>query len=414
MILLGTIVLALVALLLNPSVLGFSAALAFVCLIALGRKEREAINPYYLFALTPFSLLLYSDSVSSVFLPKIALEAQLNIMLAIYSYLGGLMTIRWKGCDVQRSSTKAYSFTVVLMIGLAPHFLGLMAAGIPILASDVNAAKESYVLPIIGQFSIFLPITMLIAFHRQNRTLILVSVTLSAFFSIISASKFYILFNALFFISAYIKYGGRDIFVIRPIYFLIAAVAAVPFLFEAVFAARDATNQLDFFWRQEVVFQSQFLDQVGDYTYLPYLYLTTPWSNFSYVVELEPEFSFGSRTVFSLASVFQLDDLLNISPRPIRMPQFNTHAYLTDFYLDFGLAGVILLSYLLGVLVKWSYLKALKQTDVMSDGIWISIGFASFLLFFSNHFTGQSYPVLSVLVFGAYRLISRSLKRRRR
>lgn len=395
----------------NPTLLRFASAVLVVLLVWFGKRERLAINPFLLFLTTPISLLLYSDSVSAIFLPTIDLSAQLVIILGVYAYFAGLLTIKIdKNWQPKKYEIESFSFMPILILGLIPHFLGLLNAGAPMLANDVNLAKSRYILPIIGQFTIFLPVTILIAFYKRNKFLIFLSMVLNAVFSIIIASKFHIFFNAIFFAFAYFRYNGKEIFKINPVYLIVGSVAAIPFVFEAIFSVRDSTDQTVYFWRNEAVFEWDFLNNFGDYTYLPYLYLTSPWSNFSYIFDLSPPFSFGAKTIYSIASVFQLDGLLSASEKMVRMPQFNTHAYITDFYLDFGVIGVVFLSYLLGVVVKWSYKNSIKRRDVLSEGVWISFGFASFLLFFSNHFTGQSYPLLTLLLFGIYRFFSRVIK----
>jgi oligosaccharide repeat unit polymerase len=115
-------------------------------------------------------------------------------------------------------------------------------------------------------------------------------------------------------------------------------------------------------------------------------------------------------TLHSFLSVFQLDGFFDFVDRPVREVQFNTHGFLADFYLDFGVLGVVCLSYLLGMLVKLSYVLAVEKPDVLSQSAWLCVGFASFMLFFSNHFTGLSYPLLSVILFSSYRGISRSMQ----
>jgi oligosaccharide repeat unit polymerase len=132
------------------------------------------------------------------------------------------------------------------------------------------------------------------------------------------------------------------------------------------------------------------------------------------VVQIHPEWSYGARSLYSLVSVLQLDGFFSIDERPIRAVQFNTHAYLSDFYLDFGVYGVVLLSYFLGAMVKFTYIYALQERDVLSESVWIAFAFASSMLFFSNHFTGLTYPILSFIFFHSYRAVSQTIMHRYR
>lgn len=414
MITLFSAALAFGALMINPSLVGAASAILAIILVQLGRRERQTVNPYFLFLSTPISLLLYSDTVSPTFLPAMDVSVQLMIIGGIFAYLAGMLTVRERRAAVQSATPPSYSFNAILALGLAPHLAGIATSGIPLLANDVNAARASYLLPIIGQFTIFLPVTMLIAFQRRHKPLILFSVAANVFFSFIMVSKFNIMFTGLFFFYAYFRYGGRTIFKINPAYLVIIGIVGVPFLFDTIFTIRESSAQIDYAWRQDVMFQSAFLAQYGDYTYLPFLYLTSPWSNFLYVVELNPQWSYGARSIYSLISVFQLDGFFSIDERPIRAVQFNTHAYLSDFYLDFGVYGIVLLSYFLGALVKFTYVHALQKRDVLSEGVWITFAFASFMLFFSNHFTGLTYVILSFILFNLYRAASKTITHRYR
>lgn len=402
-------ILSIFLLIINLSVMSAACTVLVFLLLWMARKERNPINPYILFLTTPISLLLYTDTLNQQYLPGIQMTTQLLIVGGIYSYLLGLLMLRKRSLSPTPGQLFIPSFWSILAIGLLPHVLGILVAGIPILANDVNAARQSYVIPIIGQFTIFLPLSMLIAFRNKNRFMVLISAVLSIFLSFGVASKFTITLTFLFLIFAYYRYDGRKMFRIRPIYLSLIAVVSVPFLFESIFSVREDVKQLNTKWREEIVFNSSLLETYGDYTYLPFLYLTTPWSNFSYIIEEDLEATYGARTIHPIASIFQLDGLLDIEQRPVRMSAFNTHAYLSDFYLDFGPFGVFLLSFLLGLLVKWSYLRMLRTPDVLNEGAWIAIGFASLMLFFSNHFTGLTYPILALILFNSYRRLGKSV-----
>lgn len=407
-------VLSIAALSINFSIVGVVSVILIFLLIRMSQNEDRFINPYLLFLSTPISLLLYSDSVSDLFLPEINMRVQLIIIGGICAYVAGLMILKQESTHHHHSpgryaNARSYSFTIILIMGLVPHALGILTAGIPVLANDVQAARAAYLLPVIGQFSLFLPITMLIAFRRRARFLIFISFALNCFFSAIVLSKFTIMLTGLFFIYAYLRYGGRQTFKLSPFLIIFISVLCTPFLFEYIFSQRQSLSQSEYFWRQQVRFPSELLDRYGDFLYLPYLYLTTPWSNFSYIVEGSNDFSLGARSIMSLASVFQADQLLTLEERPIRMIPFNTHAYPADFYMDFGTFGVVVFSFLLGLFVKWTYINAQRKSDVLSEALWISVGFASFLLFFSNHFTSLTYPIVSFILFNFYRFMSEAL-----
>ncbi len=393
----------------NFSVLSVGAALLLIALVSLGRRSSNPVNPYFLFATTPLALLLYSSSVSTYFLPPLELQTQLIVLAGASAYVLGLILVSGARTSNEDPPERSYSFWLILTLGLIPHGLGIATAGIPLLAADIEVARQGYVLPVVGQLMMFLPLAMLVAFRQRNRRRIVITAVLNFGLGFMVLAKFNLLFAGLAFLFGYQQYGGSSLFRLKVWHLMVAGTLAVPMIFAANFAIREGAAQTDFNWRGEVLFQSALLDRFGDFTYLPYLYLTTPLSNFAYVTEVSTDRSYGARSTHSVVSILQLDGLLDVEERPIRALPFNTHTYLSDFYIDFGAAGAVLMSFFLGLLVKWVYVNARRRPDVINEGIWICVGFASFMLFFSNHFTGHTYPLLALVMFRGYRFVSRSL-----
>lgn len=389
----------------NPTLIGAGAAVLVVILIWLGKRESQTINPYVLFLTTPISLILYSESISPVFLPKMNTEVQLVILCGMFSYLAGLLTLSGKKVPGTIRKSRNYSFSIFLILGLTPHLIGIARGIIPPLMSDPSLARSQYLLPVIGQLILFLPITILIAFKDGSRKKMAISIVGNIIGSILLMSKFPLFLYIIFFAFGYFRHQGKRLLP-YPKVIAVFTLVLVPVIFNYIFEIRDDNDQSLYFWRNNISFSLPLLDLYGDYLYLPYIYLTSPWSNFTYIYDISNHLDYGSRSLYGILSFFQLDSLLVHAPPEIRMYPFNTHAYLTDFYLDFGLFGVFSLSYLLGIMVMQIYLKAIRSKDLIDEAIWIIFGFASFMLFFSNHFTNLSYPFISILFFSVYRFLS--------
>lgn len=409
-----TMLCVLLILAINPTIVGAGAAMMIILLVWFGQREKQILNPYFLFLPTPISLILYSQTVSTVFLPKMNQEVQLVIILGIFSYLAGLLTLRTERKTSDSRRPRNYSFYAFLILGLFPHLIGIARTGIPLFASDVNIAREHYLAPLIGQLILFLPVSILIAFREGSRKKVIIALAANFAGAAFMVSKFSLFFCIIFLIFGFVRYQGDKILPIRAGALTIALLMVTPLVFEATFSARDSVSQSEYFWRNNVSFGIKILDDFGDYLYLPYMYLTAPWSNFAYIYDMTSHFDYGARSVYAIASFLQVESLLSFEPRGIRRMPFNTHAYLSDFYLDFGLAGVVALSYLLGLLVKWAYIRAAKSGDLLDEAIWITIGFASMMLFFSNHFTTLTYPLLSLIAFKSYQVFGRATKYVRR
>lgn len=390
---------------LNPTVVGAGATVLIVTLVWLGKRESQPINPYVLFLTTPISLILYSESISPVFLPKMNLEVQFVIILGMFSYLAGLLTLSGNTLPGAVRKSRNYSFSTFLILGLTPHLLGIAREGIPALMIDSNLARSKYLLPVIGQLILFLPLTILVAFKDNSRKKIVISIAVNLIGSILLMSKFSIFLFLIFLAVGFIRYQGIRLFP-HPKVLVILTLMLVPVIFNYIFELRDENEQSIYFWRNNISFSISLLDDYGDYLYLPYIYLTSPWSNFTYIYDITNHFDFGTRSMYGILSFFQLESFVAHAEREIRTLPFNTHAYLTDFYLDFGLFGIFSLSYVLGVMVMQIYVKATRSKDLMDEAIWIIFGFASTMLFFNNHFTNLSYPFISILFFVGYRFVS--------
>lgn len=405
MLLVAVTVFSLCILFFNPSGVGVFSVALISFLLWKGGREKQVVNPYHLFLVTPVSLLFYNSGVSEFYLPPLSGNVQLLIVAGNASFLVGLSLVSSPPGTTTIQAAPRYSFSAILFLGIFPHILAVLRTGLPLLSADVDAARASYAIPFFGQFALFLPITILIAFERRNINLIILATFLNFFFSIMTVSKFSILFTTLFFLYSYARYDGKSLFKIRPWQIGFAVLFLVPIMFEFVFASRIGNDQSIYQWRQELNFSWKPLDTFGDFTYLPYIYLTSSWSNFSYLFEVQPEWTYGARALHSIAAVFQLDSFLEIPQREIRHFAFNTHAYLADFYLDFDIFGIIFAPFVLGLIVKRVYVSSQKSTCTMKIGIWLGFAFATFNLSFSNHFTGVGYPVTMFVLFTAYRYV---------
>ena len=88
----------------------------------------------------------------------------------------------------------------------------------------------------------------------------------------------------------------------------------------------------------------------------PYMYIANNYDNFNCLVKLLPEHTWGLRMLFP---VWALTGLKFIKPELVSFPLYVTKVELTtvtlfyDSYYDFGIAGVLLFSCLLGAAAYW-------------------------------------------------------------
>ena len=399
----------------NPSAFSVIFGLVFILLLWLGGREKNLLNPYYLFSSTPLTIILYNHEISPYFLKEFNAQVGFVMFLGISFFILGLLLVKKKKLIIAKSLVNRH-FWIVFILGVTPHLIGTIIAGLPILNIDnVEHARQSYSLPIISQFSIFLPISIIVAFQQKSTLKILLSILVTLFFSFATLAKFSILLAFMFIFFSLLKYGHKSKIssVIKRTGILL--VLLIPMLFSFVFDARNDLEQSEYQWRQNISTDVPILEQFGDLIYLPYLYLTTPWSNLAHNVDLinnnnNFEYDYGLRSVKPLISLLQLDGFVEYDQKSIYQYPMNTYAFITDFYLDAGIFGVALLSLLLGVFVKKVYQYGTYENDSLKDGLWVTVGFATFMMFFSNHFTSVGYPLVTLVLLMIYQLVSRTLK----
>jgi hypothetical protein len=397
---------------LNPGLVSALSGVVFLILLRLGGMERSLFNPFYLFSITPLSLMIYNPEISPHFLTPINFEVGGITFLGLSLFILGLYLVKPKPKDAAPNGFENQHFWVFLLIGTIPHIIGIMIAGLPIIAQgSVDLQRVAYAIPIISQFSIFLPLSIICAFQQKKTYKILLSISLSLFFAIIIVSKFSILLSLSFIIFSVVKYGGRHYISSMIRVSFLAMPLILILLFSKVYDLRGEQEQSETKWRQQISTEVDFIETYGDFVYLPYLYATSPWSNLAHTIEVQENYTYGLTSIRPFISLLQLDDFYQLDQKPIFQWPMNTHAFIADFYRDFGFIGVMLLSLLLGVFVKRIYLNAESVNDTLHDGLWVVVGFATLMMFFSNHFTSVGYPLTTFVLFAFYRYMVRVLKK---
>ena len=107
-----------------------------------------------------------------------------------------------------------------------------------------------------------------------------------------------------------------------------------------------------------------------------YLYLSSNIGVFSKYLELEKETaSFGQNSLLPIYGVlawFSLAERPEEVPRGYFVPMWtNSATYLREFHADFGIAGIFLVSYLIGLFVTWCWFKFFEDLNLIAFAILI-------------------------------------------
>lgn len=392
-------------------VMNYLFYILFVYCVNLGIKKQNIFNPYFLFSITLLSLTFYNPKFSS-FLMNIPYDVYLLIFFGITSFLIGLITVDKIGkkkkqsevANIQTMNKKL--FWIALVIGLIPHIIGINKVGIPLFnPNNLTELRSNYLPAGLSYLIFFLPLTITIAFANKNNKLISLSVMLNLFFSVIMVSKFDIAVFIFFFLFSYLKYGTKKLTTFKKHFIFIGILAVIPYIFAWSYSLRNQTEAVNSkFLLSNTFFSQEFSNAIS----LPYFYFTTAWSNFAQTILSVQEFNYGAYTFYPFFSALQIEDLISyVSSKTIYIHPFNTFSFLTDYYMDFGIIGLIICPFLLGILVFHSYKKSIMATNPIIDGQFIILALPTLLLFFSNHFTSVGYPFIVYILYGIIGKVAR-------
>lgn len=381
----------------------------FLMLYRAGCKDKDIFSPFFLFMPVPLSVMLYWSKISSYYLPELPLGTRIWIFIGSAAFYLGLMFRRHKFYPYLRQVKPVigYSLFLTLALGILPYVISTMVMGtLPILArTNIDELKSQFQLPIIGMFFLFLSFAILIA-REQGKFFKSVCV-LAILLSLIKAAKFDVIFMAFVIMFAIV---GHQMHLSRTlkkriIVAILAFLIFVPLLFEQNYNMRFGET-MDM--RYDYLISSDRMHTaipIAAFKVVqPYFYFVSSWANFDYCLQHVETYKYGMMTMRPFISLFRLDYLIDVDyTKMVLNPAFNTHSFLTDYYYDFGYAGLVLLPFLMGIVISWIYRRSRSSNDTVLHTEYAVCGFAVVMMFFSNHFSA-GYPVIAFVLFESYRL----------
>ena len=298
------------------------------------------------------------------------------------------------------------NFWIAFWIGIIPTLIAYyMFGNVYSMENDkMLEVKEEMSLPVIGQFAYFLPASILIACKRNNTKLIvlaLISTFAAALFTLTKTSIVIAVVFMLIGISVF-KPSLTENKLVRQIRKYIFLV--LPFSFLLLFSFNNTTRHGDSADTMSFIEQGgsslSASGGIAQNMYLNYLYFCNPWSNLQYNVKNNHVHGNGRNTFsqFGKKIGIDIDKVQKICPSVI-----NTHSFLTDYYIDFGIIGSIIASFFLGCVIYFLYRKFGLSNDPMLLAFYGLICYATFMLFFNNHFN-DGYLINYFITFGLYYL----------
>lgn len=349
------------------------ASLLFLCLYY-GKKEPKLINPYFLFALTPLSLLVYYN-IGDTYMLNLTHRTW---VLAIINITSFIVTLKLTRGFAKKSNCISVNKKDSTTLG----FLFFILFSFQYILPDLSS-----ILWILGVAGIA---TLL---KNKNKKSLIISVLFVVVVSLSASSKMSMLCYSLTFLICLEKYYGllnKKSKWTGPL--LALAIAFMIFSFSFANNSRGRYNAADGL----ASYTSQGVEWTGAASlFLPYMYFTTPWTNLQYVTETQQQKTYGLLAIKPLLGYVGLDSMFGIDDsEQIFEPysSFNTYTFIACHFKDFGLWLSIISTIFLAWYVKKIYTRYLISKSPFDVCVYVFVSLATAEMFFSNHFFLQSYP----------------------
>ncbi len=381
------------------SMLRVVSCVLFLWCIYMGRKETFILNPFWLFSITPLSLLLYNDNVSRIYLQKLTSKtwglAILNIIAFSMTLFISLKIMRRKKGIIANEQPDKIAYlkqNSVIMMGISfiPVLYRMLFGKVMLFTSVI---------------SLCVYVSIIMGIKTKEKRWIIGILLIAALRFLFAFNKTELVFFLIVIVTGVEKY--YELSSKSKIKILLGLVVSALFMLFVAFPLKtyvqdNGGNIVDFFTKNvKVVYDyGQRIDWSGpEVLKMPYMYLVTAWNNVQYVLETQNTRTYGLWFVKPILGYFQLsgifDSLYELKP----YSSFNTYTYITVLFKDFGYFGSAIGSVFLGWFVAKMYYWYTVSQDSWKVSCYSLTAIAVFEMFFSNHFFGLSYPFTIVLLY---------------
>ncbi|MGG3560517.1 O-antigen polymerase [Neobacillus rhizosphaerae] len=379
----------------------------FVYCIYRGVHDSKLINPYLLFSITPFSLLMYSDKISPTYLVKLNTDTWVLAIINMIAFLIALSLTKGRKV-IDSSNINLEAMAKSKRYVLTKHCILFFIIGhIPTVYSTVFGGTMPYA----STLSLFSFFAIVCAFRTKNRLLI----TGVLFLTLLS-------FTGGFNKTAFLFLGMTIVISLEKYYFQnnksklrligIITVTAILGIFVA-FPLKDYMStggSLFSFFNDRNNTGMQYYEGKINWTehpslMLPYMYLVSSWTNVQYVMLTQDTSTFGLWLLKPLLGYFSMDKFFDSYYSLFSYSSFNTFTFVSVVYKDFGFYGSIFGTMFLGWFVKKVYLRYINTNSSLDTAVYALTACAVLQMFFSNHFLMLSYPFTIFILSWIYKKI---------
>lgn len=396
--------------------IGFAIMRLIVCFlfaycVYCGLNEEFLSNPYLLFSITPLSLLLYSEKISLYYFEKLEYKTWI---LAIINILAFVITLNY-GIKKNKNRTNSNEEIVEMdckSVNITLHIILItIISKIPFISRTLGISFP--LKSILGFFSF---IGIALAFRTKKKWLIAFTIIMNMASWIQDFNKtrlMYLVMTVLVSLEAYYIKTKKD-----RIRLIVGVGVAAFFVLVVSFPLKSFTRAggsfLDFFGNLTEISATAFSKYNSRIEFsgpqvlqMPYMYLVSAWNNVQYVMNTQPECTYGLWTLKPILGYLQLDGMFTDYYQLIPFSLFNTFTYITVLFKDFGYYGSIIGSVILGLYVSSRYRKMRIEASGFDVATYGLVAMATLEMFFSNHFFSLSYPFTIFIIGYIYKRVFR-------
>ncbi|MGL5416282.1 MAG: O-antigen polymerase [Clostridium sp.] len=143
----------------------------------------------------------------------------------------------------------------------------------------------------------------------------------------------------------------------------------------------------------------------------PLLYFNMNFNNLDIIVNNFHDYKLGENMIFPIVAFANIKDEINYNYKSeyLATPNFNTCTYLADIYYDFGIFGVIILPFLLGIVYSRLYNIVNRKISVYSV-LYFLLAYCLIFCFFVNWYYNTAIVFDIVILLLVYRYVERKGK----
>lgn len=391
----GLVVASVIASLLSQSIsmCRMTVLIILIMCIIQGKKETSFFNPYYLFIITPFSLLIYKPLTNS-FMMELSVDTWIIIIINMIAFIYGVRYMKNHTLPCGIHTGQNYN-------NLEIHSYVLISiASFSALYEFLSGSRLSF-----GSMFTVCYIPALMCALKTKQKIVIVTIT-----SIFILGQIAILSKAAILVILISLAIGLEAYFFDKKSKYMAFVYSTMSIVLIVASFSFGTKGKEAISSDEKLYYYQRYHQMEwsgpSFLAAPYLYMTTPWTNLQYVMQTEQEHTYGLWMAKPFIGYLQMEKMVPGAYKLDAYSSFNTFSFVAVHYLDFGFWLSIIPSFLLGLFVGRYYSRYLTTNSPLDVAVYVLIARATLMMFFSNHFFCLSYPFTIVIIMWLYKTLN--------